>query len=159
MPNVYYLVEDKFTEFYKKNRELYHTAYYQEVYADTGEFYDQIMIVMLIAETFANMVTDTPEWYIKRDIFDIRSVKYFLESYGVQFFKEIPLKYQIRIVKNINKLIKFKSSNRNLEDIVDMITTSDNVKIIKYWLFKSRVTKKSQRFNPKPQPVDPTDPT
>lgn len=138
MPNVYYLVEDKFTEFYRINRDIYLNQSYQEVYADTSEYYDQLMIVTLLAQTFADMVTDVPEWYIRRDIFDIRSVKYFLESYGVTFFKEIPLKYQIAIVKNINKLIKFKSSTMNMEDIAK-IFVNDNIRILKYWLYKRRL--------------------
>lgn len=138
MPNVYYMVEDKFTEMYKLNREIYLNQSYQEAFADTGDYYDELMIITVLAQTFADMVTSVPEWYIRRDIFDIRSVKYFLESFGVEFFKEIPLKYQTRIVKNINKLIKFKSSNMNLSDIIDVIIAEDNVRILKYWLFKKR---------------------
>lgn len=146
MPNVYYLVEDKFTDCYKINRDLYMNQSYQESYSDTGDYYDQLMIITLLAQTFADMVTDTPEWYIRRDVFDIRSVKYFLESYGVEFFREIPLKYQVRIVKNLNKLIKFKSSNMNLEDIVELITTEENVKILKYWLYKNRLTDRKGNY-------------
>lgn len=138
MPNVYYMVEDKFTEFYKINRDIYVNQTYQEVHADTSDYYDQLMILLVLSETFSNMITDTPEWYIKRDIFDIRSVKYFLESFGVEFYKEIPLKYQIRIVKNINKIIKFKSCTKNIYDIIELFTT-DVVNIYKYWLYKRRL--------------------
>lgn len=145
MPNVYYLVEDKFTEFYMINREIYLNQTYQEAYSDTSDYYDQLMIVNLLAQTFADMITDVPEWYIRRDIFDIRSVKYFLESYGVKFFKEIPIKYQIAIVKNTNKLIKFKSSTMNLEDIAH-IFVEDNIRIIKYWLYKKRLMQKDKHY-------------
>ena len=136
VPNIYYLVLNQFTEFYKINRELYLSQTYLEVH-QTDDYYDQLMIILVLAETFANMITDVPEWYIRRDIFDIRSVKYFLESYGVKFFKEIPLKYQTRIVKNIDKIIKFKSSNRNIEDIINLFT-KDTVNVYKYWLLKKR---------------------
>ena len=137
MPNVYYLVENKFTDFYKINRETYMTRSYQEFFSQSGEYYDQMMILIVLAETFANMITDTPQWYIRRDIFDLRSCKYFLESSGVEYFKIIPLKYQIRIVKNLNKLIKYKSSNQNAEDILDIFDVP-NTKIYKYWLYKKR---------------------
>lgn len=135
MPNVYYLVRDKFTEYYKINKELYINRSYQEFFSQSGEYYDQMMILILLAETFANMITSTPEWYIKRDIFDLRSCKYFLDASGVEYFKTIPLRYQIRIVKNLNKLIKYKSSNQNASDIID-IFASPNTKIHKYWLYK-----------------------
>ena len=148
MPSVNNLVKNKFEEFYIINKELYSVQSYQEVYSDTGDYYDQLMIIMLLAQTFTDMIVDVPEWYIRRDIFDIRSVKYFLESYGVEFFKEIPLRYQTKIVKNVNKLIKFKSSNINLEDIIDVIITTDNIKIIKYWMFKKRNIGKDGSFIP-----------
>ena len=135
MPNVYYLVRDKFIDFYKVNRETYMTRSYQEFFSQSGEYYDQMMILIVLAETFSNLIADTPQWYIRRDVFDLRSCKYFLESSGVEYFKIIPLKYQIRIVKNLNRLIKYKSSNQNIEDILD-IFDSPNTKIYRYWLYK-----------------------
>lgn len=138
IPNVEDLVRDKFIEFYKVNRDMYVNRSYQEFYADTGEYYDQMMIVIVLAQTFNDLVVDTPQWYIRRDIFDIRSCQYFLESNGVEFFKIIPLKYQIRIVKNLNRLISFKSSNKNALDILDIFDI-DNTKIFKYWLYKKKI--------------------
>lgn len=137
MPHVYYLVEDRFTEVFKTTRTMYLNRVYQELYSDNSDYYDQLMIVMLLLQVFNDMIVETPEWYIRRDIFDIRSCQYFLESYGVKFFKQIPLKYQIRIVKNLNKLIKYKSSNRNNYDILDIFNI-DNAYINKYWILKNR---------------------
>lgn len=140
MPNVNNLVKDRFTELYKINRDIYVNKGYQEFFAQTGEYYDQCMILIVLAQTFNDMIVDTPEWYIKRDIFDIRSCKYFLDSNGVDFFKVIPLKYQIRIVKNLNRLITYKSSNKNCFDIIDIFAVK-GVKVLKYWLYKKKVTK------------------
>ena len=135
MPSIYYLIEDKFLDFYKINRETYMNRSYQDYFSETGEYYDQMMILIVLCQTFADMVTDVPQWYIRRDIFDIKSCKYFLESAGVAYFKEIPLKYQIRIVKNLNRLIQNKSSNQNLDDILDVFDI-DSTNIYKYWLYK-----------------------
>jgi hypothetical protein len=88
------------------------------------------------------MIVDVPEWYIRRDIFDIRSVQYFLESFGVEFFEEIPLKYQVAIVKNLNKLIKYKSSERNNNDIIDLFNLTGTY-IYKYFLYKKKDEKTS----------------
>ena len=137
MPNVYYLVEDRFTEFYRINREMYANRSYQEYYAEIGEYYDEMMIIIVLSQTFADMVTSTPEWYIRRDVFDLRSCQYFLDSYGVKYFKQIPLKYQIKIVRNLNKLIKYKSTNANIDDILDIFKSNDT-QIYKYWLYKKR---------------------
>ena len=138
MPNVNDLVRDKFIEFYRINKDMYANHTYQDFYADTGEYYDQMMIVMVLAQTFNDLIVDTPQWYIRRDIFDIRSCQYFMESNGVEFFKIIPLKYQIRIVKNLNRLITYKSSNKNAMDILDIFDI-ENTKIFKYWLYKKKL--------------------
>lgn len=139
IPTVHELVRDKFIEFYRINRDLYANHSYQDFYADTGEYYDQMMILIVLCETFNNLITDTPQWYIRRDIFDLRSCQYFLESNGVEFFKIIPLKYQVRIVKNLNRLITYKSSNKNAMDILDIFDI-ENTKIFKYWLYKKKLS-------------------
>lgn len=135
MPNVESLVESRFRELYNLNKDVYLKRTYQEAYAYLSSYYEQCMIFMVLAETFNNMIVETPEWYIRRDIFDIRSVEYFLDSFGVPFFKTIPLKYQIRIVKNLNKLIKYKSSNKNNFDILEIFSLA-NTSIFKYYLYK-----------------------
>jgi hypothetical protein len=138
IPSAESLVVDRFKELYNQNRDIYLKRTYQEAYAFSSDYYEQIMILLVLCQTFNDMIVDVPEWYIRRDIFDIRSVQYFLESYGVEFFKEIPLKYQIRIVKNLNKLIKYKSSNRNNNDILEIFALKDTA-IYKYYLYKKRL--------------------
>ena len=138
IPKVQDLVQTRFQEFYNINKEIYLKHTYQEAMAFNSDHYEQIMIIMVLCQTFNDMIVDVPEWYIRRDIFDIRSVQYFLEAYGVQYFKVIPLKYQIRIVKNLNKLIKYKSSNKNCWDILDIFSVPDTA-IYNYYLFKKQL--------------------
>lgn len=137
MPSVEPLVVSRFLDLYNSNKDIYANRYYDVAHSNHGYYYDQNMIVKLLAKVFADMVAETPEWYIRRDVLELRSVEYFLESYGVPFFKEIPLKYQKRIVRNLNKLIKFKSSTRNFEDILDIFELPETM-IYKYFLFKKR---------------------
>ena len=146
IPTVESLVQDKFKELYYLNRDIYLKRYYQEAYKYDSEYYDQVMIIMVLCQTFSDIITDTPEWYIRRDIFDIRSVKYFLDAYGVDFFPEIPLKYQIKIVKSLNKLIKYKSTNRNTKDILDIFDLK-GTSIYKYYLFKKRIANSEESYS------------
>lgn len=143
---VEYLIRDRFVELYNINKEMYLKRTYQPAYQFDSDYYDEILIVMVLAQTFNDMIVDVPEWYIRRDIFDIRSVQYFLEAYGVKYFKQIPLKYQIRIVKNLNKLIKYKSSDQNLLDILDIFDS--DAYISKYYLFKEHQTNKYGKYIP-----------
>ncbi len=135
IPHVESLVLDRFKELYKINRDIYLRRTYQEAYKYQSDYYDEMMMIMIISQTFSDLITEIPEWYIRRDVFDLRTVQYFLESQGVKFFKQIPLKYQIRIVKNLNKLIKYKSTNKNISDIIELFSI-EGTKVYKYFLYK-----------------------
>ena len=137
MPAANTAVIDRFQELYYINKDIYLKRVYQQAYAFDGNYFDHCCIVMLLSQTFNDMITDYPEWFIRRDIFDLRSVKFFLESYGVPYFDEIPLKYQIKIVKNINKLLKYKSSEENFNDILKIFSLQGTA-IYKYFLYKRR---------------------
>ena len=137
MPSVEILVADRFKQLYQANKTLYLQRFYSEAYKVSSDYYDEFMIIMLLCQTYTDMIADIPEWYVRRDVFDIRSCQYFLESHGIEFFREIPLKYQIRIVKNMNKLIKYKSTNKNIWDILDIFNV-DNTTVYRHYLFKKR---------------------
>ena len=135
MPRVEYLVESRFKELFALNREDIDRRVNQLAYSVESDYFDEMVMLMIITQTFADMITDTPEWYIRRDVFDLRTVKYFLDSQGVKFFIDIPLRYQIRIVKGLNKLIRYKSTNKNIDDILEIFNVTD-VTVYKYYLFK-----------------------
>lgn len=132
-------VQYRFQELYDKNKNLYLVKVYQDAYAFGSEYYDNMMIVMLLAQTFNDMIVDVPEWFIRKDVFDIRTVQYFLEAYNVPFFKEIPLKYQVKIVKSINNLIMSKSTIENFDDILKIFNLRET-HIYRYYLYKKHKT-------------------
>ena len=138
IPTVEQLVQQRFIELYNINRSMYLKRTYQDAMSLGSNHYDESLILLLLCQTFNDMIVDVPEWYIRRDIFDIRSVQYFLESFGVEFFSVIPLKYQIAIVKNLNKLIKYKSSMKNINDIIDMFDLKGTY-AYKYYLYKKKI--------------------
>ena len=139
MPTCENLVKNRFKEIYMVNRNIYMRRTYQDAYSFMSDYYDEMVMVMVLCQTFADMIAELPEWYIRRDIFDLRSAKYFLESQGVKFFKEIPLKYQIKLVKNLNRLIKYKSTNKNIHDILEVFGVAGTT-VYKYYIYKDYVT-------------------
>ena len=84
----------------------------------------------------ADTIDEIQEFIIRKDILDIRSIQYIFESNGVQFFSDIPLKYQILLLKNLNKLIKNKSTTQNIIDICSIFGL-DNAQVYKYYLIKT----------------------
>ena len=135
IPNCENLVKSRFKELFTINKEIYSKRTYQMAYSYMSEYYDEMIMVMIIAQTFADIIAELPEWYIRRDIFDLRSAQYFLESQGVRFFKQIPLKYQIKLVKNLNRLIKYKSTNKNIHDILEIFGIAGTT-VYKYYIYK-----------------------
>jgi len=135
MPHVNYYVLNRFKELFTINRDIYLRRSNQLAYNVDSDYYEQMLMFIIVCQTFNDMIVDTPEWYIRRDIIDLRSVQYFLESNGVEYFADIPLRYQTVIVKNLNKLIKYKSTTQNILDIL-AIFNSENTIIYKYYLMK-----------------------
>lgn len=135
MPACKGLVKEEFSRLYELNRQDYIRKADQLALSYGSDYYEQMVMLLIICQTITDMIANVPEWYIRRDIFDLRSVQYFLESNDVAFYKEIPLKYQIRIVKNLNKLIRYKSTTTNIEDILNIFSLQ-GTKVYKYFLYK-----------------------
>ena len=131
------VVKKRFEELLEKNRAIYTKRFYSSAYKFENKYYDKIIIIMIIAQSATDLITELPEWYIKRNVFDIRTVQFMLESHGIKFFKEIPLKYQISIVRNMNELLKYKSTSRNIFDLCELFGFAD-AKVFKHYILKKR---------------------
>ena len=128
-------VKRRFKELFEANRLYMLYTIYSEAYKLKSDYYDNFMMVFLVIQTIIDMIVELPEYIIRRDIFDTRTCKYIFESNGVKYFKDIPLKYQISLVKNLNKLIKFKSTDKCIVDIVSIFGISD-IEIFRYYILK-----------------------
>ena len=139
MPPADIYVVKRFRELYAVNRAVYERSINQLAYSVRSDHFQEMVMFMVVCQTFNDMIVDTPEWYIRRDIIDLRSVEYFLTSQGVKFFEDIPMRYQIRIVKNLNRLIRFKSTDKNIMDILEIFANED-AKVYQYYLLKKYKT-------------------
>ena len=130
-------VEKRFRDLLEANRLMYLYTHYSEAYKYKSVYYERIMMILIILQTVVDMIVELPDYLIRRDIFDIRTCRYIFESNGVAFFPDIPIKYQIALVKNLNKLIKFKSTDRCIVDICS-IFGCENIQVFKYYILKER---------------------
>ena len=146
IPNCENLVKNRFIELYTINKSIYSKRTYQQAYAYMSDYFDEMIMIMMLSQTFADIIAELPEWYIRRDIFDLRSAKYFLESQGVKFFKDIPLKYQIKLVKNLNRLIKYKSTNKNIHDILEIFGIVGTT-VYKYYIYKDYLPADAESYD------------
>ena len=128
-------VRRRFKDLFEANRLYLLYTMYSEAYKFKSDYYDNFMMIFLVIQTIIDMIVELPEYVIRRDIFDTRTCKYIFESNGVKYFRDIPLKYQISLVKNLNKLIKFKSTDKCIVDIISIFGV-DNIQVFKYYIMK-----------------------
>lgn len=128
-------VHNKFLECLERNRIFFLKTVYSEAYKFNSQYYDNFIIIMILLQSFADMISLAPEYIIRRELFDLRTIQYVFESQGCEFYPEIPLKYQKRLVRNLNRLIKYKSCDKNLVDIVSLFGFND-IKLFKYYIMR-----------------------
>lgn len=129
-------VSNKFKDRYEINRVYILNTVYSDAYKYGSMYYDRIMILLILLQTMQDMIVYSPEYIIDRELFDLRTIQYLFEASGVDFFEEIPLKYQKRLIKNLNRLIKYKSTNKCMVDIVSLFGF-ENMQLFEYYLLKT----------------------
>ena len=128
----------KFLDTYNVNRDYVIRTVYSDAYKFQSDYYNKFIIIFILINTIMDCLTSIPDYIIDREIFDSRCIKYLFESFGIPYYSEIPVKYQKAMLKNLNILIKYKSSTRNMVDICSLFGFSD-VKVFGYYLFKQRM--------------------
>ena len=115
---------------------------YSEAYKYDSDYYDNIMAIFIVLNAMTDVISRVQEFIARKEVFDLRTVQYIFESYGVDYFPEIPLRYQISMVKNLHTLLKYKSTSRCMVDICS-IFGMDNIQIFKYYLLRQRNVNKT----------------
>lgn len=127
----------KFMDIYSVNRDYVIRTVYSDAHKFQSDYYNKFIIIFILMNTIMDVCTSIPEFIINRDVFDSRCIKYLFESFGIPYYSEIPIKYQRAMLKNLNILIKFKSSTKNMIDICSLFGFND-VRVFGYYLFKQR---------------------
>lgn len=131
------IINAKWKDKYALNRDYILRTVYSEAFKKDSDYYDSIITVLIITQTMIDIIGEVQEHIARKDVFDERCVKYIFQSYGVPYYTEIPLKYQVSMMKNLNTLLKFKSTSKCMVDICS-IFGFDDVRIFKYYLLRDR---------------------
>lgn len=131
------VVNAKFKEKYDLNRDYVLKTIYSEAFKYESDYYDNIIAIVIILQTMIDIIGEVQEHIARKDVFDERCIRYIFASYGIPYYNEIPIKYQIRIMKNLNTLLKYKSTPRCMLEICK-IFGFDDVRIYKYFLLRDR---------------------
>lgn len=146
LPDIKYSdIRNTFKEKYEKNRVYCMSILYKDAFKMNSDYFDNFICVFIKVQTIADMFMELPDFYIRKDFFDLKSVKYMFLSNGIDFFEEIPMKYQLAMIKNLNQLLKFKASKRSMIDICSLFGFN-NIELFKYYLLKDRKLDESGEF-------------
>jgi hypothetical protein len=131
-------ISARYTENIAKNREYIMNTVYSDAFKYRSDYYDNMISLLIVIMTITDVLSEIPDMIIKREFFDIKMVKIIFEANGIDFFPTIPYRYQIAMLKNLNNLIKYKSTGRNIIDICSLFGF-DNIKVFKYYILKERI--------------------
>lgn len=131
-------MKNKFMDKYAVNRDYVLRTVYSDAYEFQSDYYTKFIIIFILVNTIMDLLAGISKMLIDRDVFDSRCIRYLFESYGIPYYSEIPVKYQQAMLKNLNILIKYKSSTRNMIDICNLFGFSD-IRVFGYYMLKERV--------------------
>lgn len=131
------VIAEKWKDKYEINRDYIVRTVYSDAFKLNSDYYDNFIAILIIISTMLDIIGEVQEHIAKRDVFDERCVRYIFASYGIPYYNEIPLKYQVSMMRNLNTLLKFKSTTKNMLDICS-IFGFDNVRVFKYFLLRDR---------------------
>ena len=130
-------IRSRFIDMYNKNRDYVLRRVYSEAYKFESDYYNKFIMLYIVLSTMIDILSTINEFIINKEIFDSRCIRHMFESYGIPYYSEIPTKYQLKLLKNIHKLIKYKSSIQNMQDICALFGY-DNIQIFKFYILKHR---------------------
>jgi hypothetical protein len=129
------LVKD-FVDTYDSCRYAIDKVYYTEAFRKDNPYYDNFMAMCILFMTIQMMHYKFLDADITRDFYDLESIKYVYESYGVPFYSTIPMEYHTQIVKNINLLLSYKGSTRVFFELFNLFDFG-MMDVYEYYIMKT----------------------
>jgi hypothetical protein len=129
---------DNFNNLYEQCREYFMTVIYIKEYGKSYDLYDNFIALMIMVMTFQRIISTIFKNGILRDFYDLDSIQMMFDAYNVPFISNLPLDYQRQLVKNLNNLLRYKSTDKVLYDICSLLGY-ERIRIYKYFLVKEHI--------------------
>ena len=118
-------IDDLFHDKFEISRMFVERAVDSDAMEFNSEHYNAFLCMYILFLTINDCVVELQDRLVKKDILDNRCCKYIFDMYGVPYYDSIPLKYQIILVKNINALVQYKSSPRDMLNLIMYLQAND----------------------------------
>lgn len=124
-----------FTTVYEQNREYFMTTIYIQDYSSQYDLYDNFIALCIMIMTIQRMVSNTFKLGIQREFYDWEFIQNMYKMYNIPFVDDLPIEHHITLLKNLNNLLRYKSTDKVLFDICSLLGY-ERMKIFKYYLVK-----------------------
>lgn len=136
-PDIPIEISKRFEERYEECRRYTLRRIYSEAFKQGSDYYDNFIAVFIIIQAMVDVFSNVTDFFISGDIFDLKTIELIFKSNGIEYFPEIPKKYQLAMVRNINRLKKYKSTYQSIVDISSLFGFK-NIEVFKYYILKER---------------------
>lgn len=138
-------IKRRFSETYELNRKYILHTLYKDAFKLDNEYFDEFIILLILVQTSCDILADVADIINKRELFDLKTIKVFFNSIGVEYFSNIPYKYQMDMVRNFHLLLLNKSTTKSIIDILNIFKMK-NIEIFNYYLCKRRKLDRDKNF-------------
>lgn len=126
---------DEFIRIYEECRLYFMTVIYQREHRKVIEYYDNFIGMCIMLMAIWHLVQRAMPLGINREFFRDSGIRMLYEAYGVPYDMTIDDIQQKQITQDLNLLIQWKSTNKCLYDICDLLSFT-RINIYKYYLCK-----------------------
>lgn len=135
VPNVFY---ENFMRIYEECRVYFTSVIYNKDVGNAYPMYDNFIGLCIMIMTIQRMVSNTFKDGIEREFFDWDFIQKLYKTYNLPFIKTLSMDYHILLMKNLNHLLRYKSTDKVLFDICSLLGMN-RVEIYRHYLVKERI--------------------
>ena len=132
-------VYDQFIQIYEQCREYFMKTIYIRQYQSFIEYYDNFIALSIMVMATQQMIMRQISLGVKREFFDIFSVKALYSAYNIPYNLYLDDETQSDIIQNLNLMIQDKATNKVIYNIANLLGFKD-ISVYKYYLYKERKT-------------------
>lgn len=132
------VLREDFITLYGKARSYYMMGFYNKEYSNIFLWYDEFIGFCIITMAIQRVIANIYKQGLTRDFYDVSLIKYLFQSYSIPYIEDLDIKYQRALAKDLNRLLRYKSTDKVLYDVAHLLGFYD-VNIYKYYLVKTHV--------------------
>jgi hypothetical protein len=124
-----------FVKTYNECREYCSSELYISAFSSNYDLYDNFIGLCIMFMTIQRLIANAFKFGIQRDFYDWSFIQSMYKMYNIPFIEDLSMEYHVIIVKNLNKLLRFRSTDKVLLDICEMLG-NEHLNIYRFYMIK-----------------------